>query len=50
MHCDYCGYILETYELIMRQDGRRYCDVCIGRLTIELTPSMAEWYDFEPMR
>lgn len=50
MNCDYCDYALETHEHITRQDGRRYCDVCIGRLGIELAPLMADWTDLQPAR
>lgn len=50
MHCDYCGQALEIHESVTRQDGRRYCDVCIGRLGIQLDPTMAEWIDLQPVR
>lgn len=46
--CDYCGYELDAHERVMRGDGRMYCGVCIGRLTLDVEPFMADWADFQP--
>jgi len=35
--CAYCGYELESHENVTRNDGRKYCSVCVGRLSINLT-------------